>query len=175
MHFAGIAFTLGLLWLMWSVRGKLTSHGFEYVHWVSASRRSMVRAAFAGAGTGVLVAWLFGGYDKSASPMFTDVWMAVTLGPLVEELIFRGYLFRVVAVSLARLKVRSGAAAAVIVAVLFALGHTSKPGITGPQLVAIFGTGLLYGWLRLDSGSTVPPVIAHIVFNAVIYLAAIFV
>jgi membrane protease YdiL (CAAX protease family) len=34
---------------------------------------------------------------------------------------------------------------------------------------------MLYGWLRLDSGSTVPPVIAHTVFNAVIYLAAVFV
>lgn len=175
MHLAGIAFTLGLLWLMWSVRGKLDSHGFEDVHWVPASRCSMVRAAAAGGGAGILVAWLFGGYDKSASPMFTDVWMAVTLGPLAEELIFRGYLFWVVASLLARLKVRSGAAVSIIVAVLFALAHASKSGITGPQLATIFGTGLLYGWLRLDSGSTVPPVIAHILFNAVIYLAVVFV
>ena len=175
MHFAGIAFTLGSLWLMWSVRGKLTSHGFEYVHWVPASQSSMVRAAAAGIGAGMLVAWLFGGYDKSASPMFTDVWMAITLGPLAEELIFRGYLFWVIGSLLARLKVCAGAATAFVVAVLFALAHASKSGITGPQLVTIFGTGLLYGWLRLDYGSTVPPVIAHILFNAVIYLAAVFV
>jgi membrane protease YdiL (CAAX protease family) len=135
----------------------------------------MVRAAGAGAGAGILVAWLFGGYDKSASPIFTDVWMAITIGPLVEELIFRGYLFWVIGAFLARLKIRPGAATALGVAVLFALAHASKLGITGPQLVAIFGTGLLYGWLRLDSGSTVPPVIAHILFNAVIYLAAVFV
>ena len=174
MHLAGIAFTLGLLWLMWSVRGKLTSHGFEYVRWIPACRRSMVRAMAAGTGAGVLVAWLFGGYDKSGSPMFTDVWMAITLGPLAEELIFRGYLFWVIGPLLARLKVFAGAATAFVVAVLFALAHASKSGITGPQLVTIFSTGLLYGWLRLDSGSTVPPVIAHILFNAVIYLAAIF-
>ncbi len=175
MQFAGIAFTLGLLWLMWSVRGKLTSHGFECVHWVPVSRRSMVRAAAAGAGAGILIAWLFGGYDKSANPMFTDVWMAITLGPLAEELIFRGYLFWVIGPLLARLKVRSGAATVFVVAVLFALAHAAKSGITGPQLLAIFGTGMLYGWLRLDSGSTVPPVIAHIVFNTVICLAAVFV
>jgi membrane protease YdiL (CAAX protease family) len=105
----------------------------------------MVRAAAAGAAAGMLVAWLFGGYDKSASPMFTDGWMAITLGPLAEELIFRGYLFWVIGSLLARLKVRSGAATAFVVAVLFALAHSSKSGITGPQLVAIFGTGLLYG------------------------------
>ena len=175
MHFAGIAFTLGLLWLLWSVRGKLNSNVFEYVHWIPASRRSMVWAAAAGTGAGILAAWLFGGYDKSASPMFTDLWMAITLGPLAEELIFRGYLFWVIGPILARLKVCAGVATAFVVAVLFALAHASKSGITGPQLVAIFGTGLLYGWLRLDSGSTVPPVIAHILFNAVIYLAAVFV
>jgi membrane protease YdiL (CAAX protease family) len=135
----------------------------------------MVWAAAAGTGTGILVAWLFGGYDKSASPMFTDVWMAITLGPLAEELIFRGYLFWAIGSLLARLKVHSGAAIAVIVAVLFALAHASKSEITGPQLLAIFGTGTLYGWLRLNSGSTVSPVIAHILFNAVIYLAAVFV
>ncbi len=175
MHLAGVAVTVGLLWLMWSVRGKLTSHGFEYVHWVPASWRSMVQAVAAGTVAGILVAWLFGGYDKSDSPMFTDVWIAITLGPLAEEMIFRGYLFWVIGSLLARLKVRFGAATAFVVAVLFALAHASKSGITGPQLATIFGTGLLYGYLRLDSGSTVPPVIAHTVFNAVIYLAAVFV
>lgn len=174
MYFAGIAFTLGLLWLMWSVRGKLTSHGFEYVHWVPASRRSMVCAIAGGLGTGLFVAWMFGGYDKSVSPIFADVWMAITIGPLAEELMFRGYLFWVVHSLLSRVSIHEGMATALIVAALFALGHAPKPGITEPQLTAIFGTGLLYGWLRLCSGSTVPPVIAHIVFNAVIYLAAVF-
>ena len=55
-----------------------------------------------------------------------------------------------------------------------ALHRRQGRGVGVVQLVAIFGTGLLYGWLRLDSGSTVPPVIAHILFNAVIYLAAVF-
>ena len=49
-----------------------------------------------------------------------------------------------------------------------------KAGITPVQIASIFITGTLYGWLRLNSGSTVPPVCSHISYNSVIYLAAAF-
>ena len=45
----------------------------------------------------------------------------------------------------------------VVTAGTFALSHLVKSGITPWQIAAIFLTGCLYGWLRLDRGSTVPP------------------
>jgi membrane protease YdiL (CAAX protease family) len=60
------------------------------------------------------------------------------------------------------------------IAALFALSHLVKSGITSIQMAMIFVTGVLYGWMRLDTGSTVPPVCAHISYNSVPYLAAAF-
>ena len=60
------------------------------------------------------------------------------------------------------------------IAAVFALGHLVKTGITPVQIASIFVTGTLYGWLRLDSGSTVPPVCSHVSYNSVIYVAAAF-
>lgn len=174
MQIAGIALTMAFLWLMWSVRGKLTSHGFDYVNWVPARSSELVLATSLGAIAGLLTAWCFQGYDKTQIPVFADVWLAVTIGPLVEEIIFRGYLFWATDRLLNRWLRRSAWLVVLIGACLFALSHLAKPGITGTQIISIFATGLLYSWLRSKSGSTVPPVCAHMSFNAVIYLAAVF-
>jgi membrane protease YdiL (CAAX protease family) len=69
---------------------------------------------------------------------------------------------------------QSGWLTVVVIAAVFAVSHFAKPGITDSQIVSIFGTGLLYGWLRLDSDSTVPPVFAHTSYNATIFLATTF-
>ena len=169
-----VACTLGLLWLMWSLQGKLTTHGLEFLNWHSVSRAWIAMAFFAGMTAGLIAAYAFHGYGRGASPAFTEVWLAITIGPLFEELVFRGYLFWAVGTLLQRLAPSLSPLTTIWVAALFSLAHAPKPGITDTQLAAIFGTGLLYGLLRQRSGSTLPPVIAHMVFNAVIYLAAVF-
>ncbi|MDL5051758.1 CPBP family intramembrane metalloprotease [Oscillatoria amoena NRMC-F 0135] len=169
-----VACTLGLLWLMWSLQGKLTTHGFEFLNWHPVSRASIGIAFIAGMTAGLIAAYVFHDYGRSASPAFTEVWLAITIGPLFEELVFRGYLFWAVGTLLQRLAPPLRPVTTIWVAALFSLAHAPKPGITDTQLAAIFGTGLLYGLLRQRSGSTVPPVIAHMVFNALIYMAAVF-
>jgi membrane protease YdiL (CAAX protease family) len=169
-----VACTLGFLWLMWSLLGKLNTHGFEFLNWHPVSRASIAIAFFAGMIAGLIAAYAFHGYGRSASPAFTEVWLATTIGPLFEELVFRGYLFWAVGTLLQRLAPFLSPLTTIWVAALFSLAHAPKPGITESQLAAIFGTGLLYGLLRQRSGSTLPPVIAHMVFNAVIYMAAVF-
>ena len=64
---------------------------------------------------------------------------------------------------------KPGWIAVVVIAGAFALSHLVKAGITHWQIVAIFLTGCLYGWLRLDSGSTAPPLFAHVVYNSVLF------
>lgn len=105
-------------------------------------------------------------------PAFVEIWIAVTWGPLIEEVIFRGYIFSFAHMILSRWMRRPGWLIVIGIAALFALSHLIKSGITPVQVVSVFVTGTLYGWLRLGSGSTVPAVISHISYNSVIYLAA---
>ena len=63
----------------------------------------------------------------------------------------------------------SGPRAVAVIAGAFALSHLVKAGITPWQIAAIFLTGCLYGWLRLDSGSTAPPLFAYAAYNAVLF------
>ncbi|MCK6505810.1 CPBP family intramembrane metalloprotease [Myxococcota bacterium] len=80
----------------------------------------------------------------------------VLLAPVVEELVFRGFLLP----PLAR---RLGPAAAVgITSLLFGLMHLSDPAAV-PPLVAF---GLALGLLRLRSASLGPPVLLHLLNNA---------
>ena len=83
------------------------------------------------------------------------VLLVVSLGPLVEELLFRGVL-------LSALLQRWGSAAAIgLSSVAFALAHL--PGL-GWKLYALPGLLLLalaLAWLRLRSGSIWPSVIGH--------------
>lgn len=166
----GIAITLVALWALWMARGKLTVHGLEYLRWEPTAPRWN----FVGTGCAVVAALVFSGlfqrYRVDALPRFADLWMGVTLGPLVEEFIFRGYLFAFLSAILVRWKApAAGWVTLVVIAALFALGHMVKPDITPTQVASIFAMGCLYGWLRLRSGSTVPSTIAHIAYNAVIY------
>jgi membrane protease YdiL (CAAX protease family) len=103
-------------------------------------------------------------------PPLAEIWMGITFGPLVEELIFRGILFYGLMLLLGRwLRNPGWLVVVVVIAAAFALSHLVKAGITPWQLATIFLTGSLYGWLRLDSGSTVPPFCAHVAYNVVIF------
>lgn len=166
----GIAITLVALWALWMARGKLTVYGLEYLRWEPTAPKWN----FVGTGCAAIAALTFAGlfqrYRVDALPPFADLWMGITLGPVIEELIFRGYLFAFLSALLVRWSTPApGWVTLTVIAALFALGHMAKPDITPTQVASIFAMGGLYGWLRLRSGSTVPSTIAHIAYNAVIY------
>ena len=78
--------------------------------------------------------------------------------PVSEELFFRGFLLRGWAAS------RLGTAGAVVLtSAIWAVVHTQYDWITVGQ---IFGLGLLLGWLRLRSGSTVLTIVLHGAYSA---------
>jgi membrane protease YdiL (CAAX protease family) len=168
-----VAVTLALMWLMWLAQGKLEKYGFSALHWRPIPTRYLARSAVFGVLAAGAAFWLFRSYARTV-PAFQEVLMGISLGPLLEELVFRGYLFSGVQWFLRRVIPQSGWLAVIVIAALFALSHFAKPGITPSQIVCIFGTGLLYSWLRLDSASTIPPVFAHTSYNATIFLATTF-
>lgn len=81
----------------------------------------------------------------------------VVVGPAGEEILFRGFLFRGWVMPGAR-----GVVAVVVIAVLWALMHVQYAWVFVGQ---IFIIGLLLGWIRWRSGSTLLTIALHIVVN----------
>ena len=84
------------------------------------------------------------------------------LTPILEELLLRGFSFGVL------LKCYSERASIVISALIFAIVH--EPVAYGMA----FGGGLLYGWLRVKTGSIVPSTITHILWNSFVSIIVLF-
>jgi hypothetical protein len=59
LQIAGVGFTVALLALAWSSRGRLNSMGFEFLHWNRTSGRENAEALGFGAVCGLAVALLF--------------------------------------------------------------------------------------------------------------------
>ncbi len=115
---------------------------------------------------GMLTQWLAQGHEVSQDikmlgahiPLMLRLPLAllvVSLGPLVEELLFRGVLLS----SISR-HVGNGWAVA-ITAVLFACVHLPDLSFLWYALPNLALLGLVLGWLRVQSGSIWPSVLAH--------------
>jgi uncharacterized protein len=100
-------------------------------------------------------------FQAASSPKKAAIALAVILfGPALEELIFRGALFR------ALLRTQPVSTVIGVTATLFGLAHLSF------QLaVPIAIVGLCLGFLRRASGSLVPTILLHATFNAVPFYA----
>ncbi|MBK8978405.1 MAG: CPBP family intramembrane metalloprotease [Planctomycetes bacterium] len=84
---------------------------------------------------------------------------AVLVAPFVEEWLFRGALWHVMA------ELAHPRAALLTTSLLFALAHGLNGGFVLECPHRFLG-GLALGWLRLRSGSLLPGIVAHFVWNA---------
>jgi len=102
------------------------------------------------------------GWDASRAGQYAANFAVVAvLGPIVEELTYRG-----LGVSL---WARYGRWAAIAVtALLFGLSHGLVDGL---PILAAFGAGL--AWLRLRTGSVYPGIVVHAAFNALALIVAV--
>ena len=172
LQIAGVVFTVALLASAWASRGHLNSMGFEFLHWNRTSTRENGEALAFGAGCGLAVALLFQALYKGAPFKWQDAWIGITLGPLMEEVVFRGYLFGLAEWGLRKRVPRASWIVGIAIATVFALCHLPKAGITGLQIGIIFVMGVVYAWLRIKSNSTTSPFLAHSAYNAIIFAAA---
>ena len=120
---------------------------------------------------GLLTQWFAQGHEVSqdikqlgaaASPLlrFPLALLVVTVGPLVEELLFRGVLFS------SALRYAPPGVAMFITAALFACVHLPDLGFLWYALPNLLVLGMVLAWLRVASGSLWPAVLAHAVNNA---------
>jgi membrane protease YdiL (CAAX protease family) len=92
---------------------------------------------------------------------------AILLGPLFEEIVFRGFIQPLFARDL-------GTVAGVLLAAgLFGLLHGPEYSGAWQFVVLITAAGACFGWVRARTGSLVPAIIMHAGFNSVFFVAAL--
>lgn len=177
--FGQILFFFGIPWLAVAAMGFSRRRFFALCGPRAWAWPWVLLAAFAGfllaGGLNTLNQWLVGeelarAFDSTrvlrGRPFGEQVAVALGvtfLAPLGEEFLFRGYLLRV-------LRARYGTLAGLVVSsALFAVMHLNPA-----SLVALFGLGLLFGLLRIASGSLFPALLAHALQNGITALVVLF-
>ena len=100
--------------------------------------------------------------SRSAIAIFALFGIAVA--PLLEEIIFRGFLFKVL------WEIGGSRTAIVITAALFALLHAGQLAGNWGSVVLIFGVGCLLSFIRYRSNSIIPSFIVHTSYNATLFV-----
>lgn len=156
--------------------GKLRGLGLANAGWRPTTAAGWLVAASSGlvAGAAVYAIGLASGQNMMLSSDWRLVVLQLTLGPVLEEVVFRGYLFALLAWSFRSFATDLALNWLVIItaALVFAVVHLAQPGVSWLQLACIASTGTLYGWIRQRSGSTAPAAMAHAVYNLMLYAAA---
>jgi len=157
----------------WANLDRLRGLGLDHARWRSAAPTNWVLAAVSGILAGITVFAI--GTASGQNMRLGDNWkliaLQVTLGPVLEEIVFRGYLFAFLVWLLSKAANDAGQGRSVVVfaAVIFAVVHLAQPGVSWLQLACIASTGTLYGWIRCRSGSTAPAAVSHAVYNLALY------
>ena len=91
------------------------------------------------------------------------LFLAVSLGPILEESFFRGCLLPLLA------QTTGNVVAVILTALLFALFHQPTD---LAHWVSFTVTGVAYGWIRVASGSTMAAALMHATYNLALYFSA---
>jgi len=154
----------------------LTRLGLDHARWRSVSGRNWLFAIASGFIAGVSVFWIasVSGEGMKLSNDRKLVLLQVTLGPVLEEIVFRGYLFDLLMWSISRVAGtnRWDRCVVAVAALLFAVVHLAQPGVSWLQIACITSTGTLYGWIRYFSGSVAPAAASHAAYNLTLYAMA---
>jgi membrane protease YdiL (CAAX protease family) len=157
----------------WANIDRLRGLGLDHACWRSTAPANWVLAGVGGllAGVSVFVVGTLSGQNMRLGDNWKRIVLQVTLGPVLEEVVFRGYLFAFLIWLLTRAAINAGRNQLVVVfaAVVFAVVHVAQPGVSWLQLACITSTGTLYGWIRCRSGSTAPAAVSHALYNLALY------
>jgi membrane protease YdiL (CAAX protease family) len=172
----GAVGTAAFLLFAWASLDQLTRLGLDHARWRSVPGRNWLFAIASGFIAGVSVFWIasVSGEGMKLSNDRKLVLLQVTLGPVLEEIVFRGYLFDLLMWSFGRVAGthRWDRCVVAVAALLFAVVHLAQPGVSWLQMACITSTGTLYGWIRYFSGSAAPAAATHAAYNLTLYAMA---
>ena len=158
--------------------GKLKAVGLEFVEWNRVKWSAVAACVVAGLGAGAAIVGIayLSGQPIGAQNGWNREVLAIALGPVTEEVIFRGYVLTAILHVLRCWPTPRVAdtISVVFAAVVFSLAHTPTRGTTGLQLGCAVLTGCLYGSSRVRYRSTVAAVIVHGMYNLALYISCWF-
>lgn len=174
-EFIGYAIVFAALWLLFARRGKPL---FESLGWVAQPFRPRHLIVL---GVGLAIAVIVLGnllgipntetpFDKLLSDTASRIGIAlfgVTLGPIIEELLFRGFLQPVLVDSMGVLP------GILATSILFGALHLAQNADLWQSGVLITLVGFVLGVVRHVSGSTRASAITHISYNALPFFALV--
>ncbi len=140
-----------VLFLCFALRRKSV---FAYVGLSYGRFVSVISAMFLGVVLNLITYSLVPETAQEASEINTVLVLCVILGPVIEELMFRGVLLKMFGAACGTV------AASVITAALFALTHTESV-----QMIYTFVLGVILAAIRVRSTSLWPPILLHLSFN----------
>lgn len=166
----GLALLMTLLLLIYGYRVLGKTHWLRRVGWVSPRQGFWLYSVLAGIACSAVVWWIARFFHESLGgvPPAHRVLLASVSGPMLEEILFRGFLFWLVFALLSRVgisKASALSATVLLIAFGFAVAHVDRAGI---RLYATVLTGIAYGWMRVQSGSTAAAALMHAVYNFVL-------
>ena len=171
---AGLVETCAFLVVAMSSMGRLKSLGLAFAAWNPLCQQGASICTLVGLLAGAIIASVarLTGQPLGVESGWNKVVLAVSLGPVLEEVIFRGYLFTAALFFTGRMSgARSTSISIVGIAVLFSIAHLATPGITVLQFCCIGLTGSLYGYIRFRTRSTAAAALTHGMYNFTLYLA----
>jgi len=165
----------GFLFVACLSLGKLRTLGLEFVEWNRIERRAIAACTLAGlaAGAAIIGVARLANQPIGVGAGWNRAVLVIALGPISEEVIFRGYVLTVALWLTRRLAECPAAKLSILgTAVLFGLAHIATRGMTGLQLCCAVMTGYLYGWVRIRYSSTVAAALTHGMYNLALYLSS---
>jgi membrane protease YdiL (CAAX protease family) len=166
----GLATLLSLVLLIYGYRVLGATTWLGRLGWVAPLPNYWLWAVLAGSTSSFAMWWIARLFHQSVGAVSPPniFLLASVSGPMVEELLFRGLLFWAVLELLVCCGISRSAAnfaGVLLMAVLFALAHTDKIGI---RFYATIPTGIAFGWMRVQSGSSAAAVVMHAFYNFVL-------
>ena len=170
--FIGCIGTAAFLRFAWMNLDHLKELGLDHARWRSVRGRTWLLAAGAGVIAGGVVS-ILASLSTQGMRLSQDrklILLQVTLGPVLEEILFRGYLFALLLWGMGEArKTRWNVVVIPLGALVFAVVHLSQPGASWLQMACITSTGAVYGAIRYTSGSSAPAAVAHAAYNLTLY------
>ena len=151
---------------------RLEGLGLEHARWRSVAGRTWVLAVTSGFMAGLIIFWIatVSGEGIKLSDDRKLMLLQVTLGPALEEIVFRGYLFALVLWGMTRIgRSRWDWCVVAIAAVAFTAVHLAQPGVSWVHAACITFTGAVYGLVRYATGSAAPAAASHATYNLTLY------
>ena len=170
----GLIETCAFLLVAISSAGRLKSLGLEFIAWEKIPRSAILSSSVVGfaAGLAILGIARWSGQPIGIEPGWNIALLAIIIGPVLEEIIFRGYLLTLALWLTMRMPRRLCSTISITgVAVIFAVAHLGRGAVTLLQFGCIVATGCIYGSLRLQSHSTIGALTAHAIYNCVLHLS----